>query len=141
MFVVLAAASASHAQGNGTFSAICNTGKWNCTGLGNVSNQPQGRTLEVSFFTANMSADGIGKVNLWEYTLTPEGAILTINVVTLDADVEVGALDPVTNSYPVYATFATGSITGAITPHRVCTYGRGAHCGTSYIFGGSAQFN
>jgi hypothetical protein len=56
MFVVLAAASASHAQGNGTFSAICNTGKWNCTGLGNVSNQPQGRTLEVSFFTANMSA-------------------------------------------------------------------------------------
>jgi hypothetical protein len=75
----------------------------------------------------------------WEYTLTDSGAILTINVVTKDADIQLVPSDDV---FMVFGTFDGAEISGIITPHRACVRsGRGQHCITAYNFADDVTFN
>jgi len=133
-------ANSARGQSSGTYTAFCNTGQWDCVGNSNVTDQPANTALSVTWFTGNMSADGIGKISLWEYTLS-NGAVVGIKIVTLDADITVGDLDSVTGTYLVFGTFEGGQLSGTITPHRTCVRsGRGQHCGTTYLFQGSLEF-
>ena len=131
-------AAGAKGQTMGSVSEVCNTAQWSCGG-GNVTNQPQGTALEISWFTGSVSADGIGKINLWHYTLDSNGAILNIVVQTLDADIEV-TQSGLINGYPDYivaGSFAGGQFSGTIVGHRACTAGRGAHCSVTNIFSGT----